>query len=103
PAYLVIQGDFNIFQAFLRFLSLIRAFYRGYYRGLFQERKLLQGYKYEPDKFLTYKQDTSEKPLNIVLVNQGFPPEQTDGNSRHNGTLAKELASRGHKVSVIAR
>ena len=22
--------------------------------------------------------------MNIVLVNQGYPPEQTDGNARHN-------------------
>ena len=41
--------------------------------------------------------------MNIVLVNQGYPPEQTDGNARHNGVLAEELARRGHIVYVVAR
>ncbi len=36
-------------------------------------------------------------------MNQGFPPEQTDGNARHNGALAKELAKNGHNVFVVSK
>lgn len=103
PAYLLVQREFNIFQATVRFFSLLRAFFRGYYRGFFQARKLIKDYEYKPEEFSPYKQPLDEKPLNIVLVNQGFPPGQTDGNARHNGALAKELTGRGHKVFVIAR
>lgn len=103
PWSLMRQGEFSFIQTAIRYASLIRAFFRGYVRGFFQERKLLKDYKYMPEDFKQYKKDNSSVPLHIVLVNQGYPPDQSDGNARHNGALAKELVSRGHKISVVAR
>ena len=104
PFHLLRSGDFSVLETFIRFFSLIRSMFRGYYRGFFQQRKLINNYIYEPNEFLQYKKagDRPEKPLNIVLVNQGFPPEETDGNARHNGALAKELAAIGHNVFVVS-
>lgn len=103
PWVLLLEGDFGLFEAIGRYFSLLRSFFRGYWRGYFSDRKLLTSYNFKLGEFMPYKQPTAEKPLNIVLVNQGFPPEQTDGNARHNGALAKELTSRGHRVFVVAR
>lgn len=105
PFHLLRTGEFTFFETMARFFSLIRAFWRGYYRGFFQPRKLIKNYEFEPDEFLAYKKpgERPEKPLNIVLVNQGFPPDETDGNARHNGALAKELAAIGHNLFVVSR
>lgn len=103
PFALMREGEFTFPEAMTRYFSLHRAVARGYYRGYFQKRKLLKDYSYEPEKFKKFKESEMKDKLNIVLVNQGYPPEQTDGNSRHNGVLAEELASRGHNVYVVAR
>lgn len=103
PFDLLREGEFSVPEAMMRYMSLHRAVARGYYRGLFQKRKLIKDYKYEPEQFKKYKEVEMKDKLNIVLVNQGYPPEQTDGNARHNGVLAEELARRGHNVYVVAR
>lgn len=103
PFALMREGEFSFAEAMTRYFSLHRAVLRGYYRGYFKKRKLIKGYYYEEDKFRKYKEKSMKDKLNIVLVNQGYPPEQTDGNARHNGVLAEELASRGHAVYVVAR
>lgn len=103
PFALMREGEFTFPEAVTRYFSLHRAVARGYYRGYFQKRKLIKNYSYELEKFKKYKESDMKDKLNIVLVNQGYPPEQTDGNARHNGVLAEELASRGHNVYVVAR
>ena len=103
PFDLMREGEFTTPEALVRHLSLYRAIVRGYYRGLYRKRKLLKNYRYKPEQFKKYKEGDMKDRLHIVLVNQGYPPEQTDGNARHNGVLAEELARRGHAVYVVAR
>lgn len=105
PFHLMKSGDFTFVEALVRFFSLCRSFVRGYYRGFFHERQLMQDYKHESKEFLKFKNDIdfTDKPLTIVLVNQGFPPDQTDGTARYNGVLAAELSKKGHNVFVVAR
>jgi len=103
PFHLLREGDFTLREAMVRYFSLHRAVARGYYRGFFQKRKLIKDYEYKPNEFKKYNEHMTKGKLNIVLVNQGYPPEQTDGNARHNGVLAEELARRGHEVYVVAR
>lgn len=102
---LLFSGDLTLDKYFIRYASLLAAYSKGYKRGFYSDRKLIKNYKFQPSKFKRYiKSDLkNDMRLNIVLVNQGFPPEQTDGNSRHNGALAKELVARGHRVFVISK
>jgi glycogen(starch) synthase len=100
------KGQYNPWQYIVRNISLIRAIYRGYKRGFSANRKMLKGYKYRPEDFLLYKKssdlvDGSAK--DIILITQGYPPTNTDGISRYNNTLAKELANRGHRVYVVTK
>lgn len=103
PLDLLREGEFTAPEAVARYIGLYRAVAKGYYRGLYRKRKLLNDYQYKPEQFKKYKEGDMKDKLNIVLVNQGYPPEQTDGNARHNGVLAEELAHRGHTVYVVAR
>ena len=105
PFRLFRAGDFTFTETIVRFFSLIGAFLKGYYRGFFQQRKLIKNYKFEPENFKKFKieGEFTANPLNIVLVNQGFPPFQTDGIARYSGTLARELSKIGHKVFVISQ
>jgi glycogen(starch) synthase len=87
-------------------LSLVRAVYRGYRRGFSSSRKYLKDYRFEPDQFRPYKQAADlidGEARDIILVTQGYPPSNTDGISRYNHTLAKELADRGHRVYVVTK
>lgn len=101
---LFIRGHYTPWQYVVRNFSLMRAFFRGYYRGFFQPRKLLKDYNYQPEKFKQFIEDNDEKKvLDLVLVSQGYPPTNTDGISRYNHTLAKQLANMGHRVYVISK
>lgn len=96
--------EYSIKRYLWKNLTLINSFIKGYFRGFFRPRKLIQNYKYYPENFKTYKMENlSEKKLNIVLISQGYPPNQTDGISRYNSVLAKELAKMGHHVFVITK
>lgn len=101
--FLLLRGHYTPWQYLVRNASLLRAFFRGYRRGLFQERKLIKGYKYNPGDFRKYVKVPSKSVLNIVLVSQGYPPLNTDGISRYNNTLAKQLAKNGHNVYVVTK
>lgn len=100
------QGDYNLWQYIVRNLSLVRSIYRGYRRGFSSSRKYLKGYSFERDQFQPYKNAehlVDGLAKDIILVTQGYPPSNTDGISRYNNTLAKELADRGHRVYVVTR
>lgn len=100
---LLLRGHYTPWQYIFRNFSLVRAVFRGYYRGFFQTRKLISGYDYKPGEFKQYITEEKKNPLNIVLVSQGFPPTNTDGISRYNHTLAKQLANMGHRVFVVTK
>lgn len=100
---LLLRGNYTPWQYFYRNCSLVRAFARGYYRGFFQKRKLISGYEYRPDAFKQFITESNENTLDLVLVSQGYPPTNTDGISRYNHTLAKQLADMGHRVYVITK
>ncbi len=100
---LLMRGHYTPWQYIYRNYSLIRAFGRGYYRGFFQKRKLIADYTYRPDEFKPFITEDTTQTLDIVLVSQGYPPTNTDGVSRYNSTLAKQLATMGHRVYVVAK
>lgn len=97
------EKDYNIFQYIYKNFTLIRSIIRGYYRGFLKPRKLIQNYTFNPKSFKKYITLNNPRKMNIVLVTQGFPPVNTDGISRYNYTLAKELAIRGHSVYVVTK
>lgn len=102
----LLQGDYNPWQYVVRNLSLMRSIYRGYRRGFSSSRKYLKGYSFDRDQFRSYKDPADlvdGMAKDVILVTQGYPPSNTDGISRYNNTLAKELADRGHRVYVITK
>lgn len=92
-------------QCIYRLGSLTRAIFRGYHRGFHHQPKLISNYRYNKKHFKHFKSNESMARLKktIVMVSQGFPPIATDGIARYNHTLAKQLASLGHRVHVISK
>lgn len=102
----LLRGYYSPWQYVVRNASLVRAMYRGYRRGFSSDRKYLKDYHFEPQHFRPYKRAADlvdGHARDIVLVTQGYPPSNTDGISRYNHTLAKELADRGHRVYVVTK
>lgn len=102
----LLKGNYTPWQYVVRNFSLVRSIYRGYKRGFSSKRQMLQDYTYEPKLFKQYKKQEDLKdgqPKDIVLVTQGYPTANTDGISRYNHVLAKELADRGHRVYVVTK
>jgi len=99
----VAVGDFGPVQYVKSTIGLTVAIIKGYKRGLSNERKLINGYKYKPEEFKQFIKRPNKNTKNIILVSQGFPPNATDGIARYNGTLAKSLAEEGQRVFVITK
>lgn len=54
----------------------------------------------EPESFLPFRPDA---PLRVVLVSQGWPPENDTGIARWTAMAARGLAARGVQVHVVTR